>query len=72
MSTKEDESRLIRVVLPVGDINVLIRHWSKEGDALAVKVLQDCRKVHGLEPLEIEVKKSGKPKAVVTNGQPEG
>jgi len=68
MSTTEDESRLIRVVLPVGDINILIRHWTKEGDALAVKVLQDCRKVHGLDPLEVGEKKPGIP----SNGQPEG
>ncbi len=66
MNPAEDESRLIRVVFDVRNVNILIRLWRKvEAEALKandtekalmalayIKTFQEARVTHGLAPLE--------------------
>lgn len=79
----EDLTRPVRIVVPLKDINILIRHWVKKGDAAAgqhdqagvvhammrVQALQDVRISHGLEPLDLGEKKPKKENPAPTNRQ---
>ena len=82
---KEDEGRLMRVVLDVRNVNILITFWH-DVQAIAledhritdasmatayIKALNDARKQHGLGPFEIG-ERPDTAKDVVTNEQPEG
>ena len=86
MSIKEDESRLIRVVFDIRNINILLKFWhAVEVEALKgkrleeasmaafyIKTFQEARVAHGIVPLEFaEEKEPSKTIAASTNGQPE-
>ena len=83
---KEDESRPIRVVFDVRNINILLKFWhevktealkAKRLDEVSmaatyIKTFQDARAAHGIAPLELaEEKEPSKVVAASTNGQPD-
>lgn len=86
MNPAEDETRLIRVVFDVRNINILLKFWHdvevealKTNDvekalvALAyIKTFQEARAAHGIKPLELaEEKEPSKVFTASTNGQPD-